>query len=178
MPVESSYRRESQPFFSTVLAPPQAPRGKFLVGLALASLVAALSAAQSARIGDAGSLLAVVVGAALCFLVFRLWRDRRSSLSEHICVDHRAIRISRYAANRLVEQRRLKLGDLAIEFTEDGDGGRSVILLRGRTRAAGRTIEIAQDLDAKERRQFFERFLESLRNAGATPQIRITRAAR
>lgn len=178
MPIESSDDHESKSFFNTVLAPQKASRGRFLAVLALMFLLAALSATQMTRLGGAGSLFAAIPGSALCILAFRLWRGRRSSFSEHIFIDDRAIRISRYAADRLVEQRRLKLVDLAVEFNEDARSNRSVILLRGRTRAASRSIEIAQGLGPKERRLFFQRFLEGLRKAGATPQIRVTRAAR
>jgi hypothetical protein len=111
----------------------------------------------------------------LCLLGFALFRARRLR-TERIVVENGVIRISHYVQNRLVEQRRMKLCDVTIEFRESINRDCTQIALRtgDRMRARSRSIEIARRLAPAERALFLEELLEGLRRSGANPELHRT----
>ncbi len=181
MSPESAAGSEAKPFFETVLVSETTPSAKAFAGLAIMIFLTVLYVENSCgRVGAGLCLIAAAFAPLLCYLAYQLCGDPQPCPTEHISIDGVAVRVSHYVEDKLVEQRRVKLADLAIELREDADHNCYMIQLRsGRAaRIVGRAIEIAHSLDPTERRLFFERFLEGLRKSGADPEIRVISAAR
>jgi hypothetical protein len=167
----------TRPFFDTVLVSCEAsdsecPCRSGLTGILLLLLIESSFAFFAVSPNSAFLTTAPF----LCLLGFALFRARRRR-TERIVVENGVIRISRYARDRLVEQRRMKLCDLTIELREATNRDCMQIVLRAgdRKRAGTRTIEIARRLAPAERALFLNYFLEGMRRSGANPRIQPAR---
>ncbi len=165
--------RTSAPLFDAALIFDRAPTSRNLIAFGLTGVAALLCFNASPEfLGFGSDVLPLSLVALFCVLKIALRRPS-PRMAEHVVVTSGAIRISRYVQDKLVEQRRLKLCDLAIELREDGSGNCLLIALRARSRtlAAGRRIEIACSMTAQERTQFLGRLLAALHKSGASPTL-------
>lgn len=172
-----SFERTSQrarPAYDVVLPSTAKPADEEIsaIGAAAALVILALNVV-CARNG-VGLSLAISGAAATAYFIFqlRLWFESRDAC-ERITMCGAAICISYFARGRLVEQRRLKLRDFAIEIHGDLGSRCALIALRhdDDRRKPVRKIEIARSLTPSQRIQFLEGFLEELRLAGIEPRI-------
>jgi len=139
--------------------------------LATLATLAILAALRRSGLGDHGSTrvaAAILVCGALHFVM-----RRSRQLTERIVIRSGAIRIGYYQSGELIEQRRVKLAGLAIEYRAAGNCACSFLALRidDRAHRPRRRIEIARHLTPTERAGFLRAFLEALRSTGANPAI-------
>ena len=130
-----------------------------------------MAALRRSGLGDHGSTpiaIAVVV-----FVALHFFRRRQHCLCERIVIKGGAMRIAHYQSGKLVEQRRVKLAGLVIEYRADGDSPCSFLPLRIDERAhrPRRMFEIARSLTPAERAGFLRALVEALRSIGANPAI-------
>lgn len=165
---QSECADERTPAFDETLLPHDSLGGR---GLAIftVSLLAVASVTGLILTVSGLWIIALFLIGDLTLLLFAAHLLRKSrKRSERIVIDRGSLVVSRYRAQRLVDQRRLAVFGLSLEREDDPDFGcqRLSLILRGKR------YEVAHDLAPEARDAFACRLSNALAQAGGSSMVR------